>query len=91
LAFDIVAARRAIVAPGTNIRFGLDALIGLVPGISDAISTLLFTPHRPRRAERKSRTTYRQGAYERLCVGAWDENDQRLGAGASRNITMSVT
>ena len=31
----------AIVVPGTNIRFGLDALIGLVPGIGDAISTLL--------------------------------------------------
>jgi uncharacterized protein DUF4112 len=31
----------AIVIPGTNIRFGLDALIGLVPGIGDAVSTLL--------------------------------------------------
>jgi hypothetical protein len=31
----------AIVVPGTNIRFGLDALIGLVPGIGDAVSTLL--------------------------------------------------
>ena len=31
----------AIVVPGTNFRFGLDALIGLVPGIGDAISTLL--------------------------------------------------
>ena len=31
----------AVVVPGTNIRFGLDALIGLVPGIGDAISTLL--------------------------------------------------
>jgi len=28
----------AIVIPGTNIRFGADALIGLVPGIGDAIS-----------------------------------------------------
>ncbi len=27
----------AIVIPGTNIRFGADALIGLVPGIGDAI------------------------------------------------------
>jgi hypothetical protein len=31
----------AILVPGTNIRFGLDALIGLVPGIGDAVSTLL--------------------------------------------------
>ena len=31
----------AFVVPGTNIRFGVDALIGLVPGIGDAITTLL--------------------------------------------------
>lgn len=31
----------ALVLPGTNIRFGADALIGLVPGIGDAISTAL--------------------------------------------------
>jgi len=31
----------AFVIPGTGIRFGLDALIGLVPGIGDAITTLL--------------------------------------------------
>src|SRR6186997_3450964 len=31
----------AILVPGTNIRFGLDALIGLVPGIGDAITTVL--------------------------------------------------
>jgi hypothetical protein len=31
----------AIVVPGTPIRFGLDALIGLVPGIGDAITALL--------------------------------------------------
>jgi hypothetical protein len=31
----------AIVVPGTNIRFGLDALIGLVPGIGDIVSTAL--------------------------------------------------
>lgn len=28
----------AILIPGTNIRFGADALIGLVPGIGDAVS-----------------------------------------------------
>ena len=27
--------------PGTNIRFGLDALIGLIPGVGDAISATL--------------------------------------------------
>ena len=31
----------AFVVPGTQIRFGLDALIGLVPGIGDAITTAL--------------------------------------------------
>ena len=31
----------AIVIPGTQIRFGLDALIGLVPGIGDAITTVM--------------------------------------------------
>lgn len=31
----------AFVFPGTNIRFGLDALIGLVPGIGDAITTVV--------------------------------------------------
>lgn len=28
----------AIVVPGTNIRFGADALIGLIPGIGDAVT-----------------------------------------------------
>lgn len=27
--------------PGTNIRFGVDALIGLIPGIGDAVSATL--------------------------------------------------
>ena len=31
----------AFVFPGTNIRFGLDAIIGLVPGIGDAITTVM--------------------------------------------------
>lgn len=31
----------AFVVPGTTIRFGLDALIGLVPGIGDAVTTLM--------------------------------------------------
>jgi hypothetical protein len=31
----------AILIPGTDIRFGLDALIGLVPGIGDAVTTAL--------------------------------------------------
>src|SRR6478736_552653 len=31
----------AFVIPGTDIRFGLDALIGLVPGIGDAITTMM--------------------------------------------------
>src|SRR3569833_1150272 len=31
----------AFLVPGTNIRFGIDALIGLVPGIGDAITTLM--------------------------------------------------
>ena len=31
----------AFLIPGTNIHFGLDALIGLVPGVGDAITTLM--------------------------------------------------
>jgi len=31
----------AFVIPGTQIRFGVDALIGLVPGIGDAITTVM--------------------------------------------------
>jgi hypothetical protein len=31
----------AFVVPGTNIRFGFDAMIGLVPGIGDAITTAM--------------------------------------------------
>ena len=31
----------AVVIPGTSIRFGLDALIGLFPGIGDTITTAL--------------------------------------------------
>jgi hypothetical protein len=31
----------AFVIPGTEIRFGLDAVIGLVPGIGDAITTAM--------------------------------------------------
>jgi hypothetical protein len=31
----------AFVVPGTQIRFGLDAIIGLIPGVGDVISTLM--------------------------------------------------
>jgi len=31
----------ALIIPGTSIRFGFDGLIGLVPGIGDAITTAL--------------------------------------------------
>jgi hypothetical protein len=31
----------AFIIPGTQVRFGLDALIGLVPGIGDAITTVM--------------------------------------------------
>ena len=31
----------AFLIPGTNIRFGLDTLIGLVPGIADTITTVI--------------------------------------------------
>ena len=31
----------AFVVPGTRIRFGMDGLIGLVPGIGDAVTTAL--------------------------------------------------
>ena len=31
----------AFLVPGTNIRFGIDALIGLIPGIGDAVTTVM--------------------------------------------------
>jgi Domain of unknown function (DUF4112) len=31
----------AVILPGTNVRFGLDALLGLVPGIGDVITTAM--------------------------------------------------
>lgn len=31
----------AFVVPGTKIRFGMDAVIGLIPGVGDAISSLI--------------------------------------------------
>ena len=31
----------AFLVPGTNIRFGLDGLIGLVPGIGDTLTTAM--------------------------------------------------
>jgi hypothetical protein len=31
----------AFILPGTNIRFGFDAMIGLIPGIGDAITTVM--------------------------------------------------
>jgi hypothetical protein len=36
---DLLDSR--FVIPGTNIRFGLDGLIGLIPGIGDVISALI--------------------------------------------------
>ena len=31
----------AFVVPGTNQRFGIDAIIGLVPGVGDVVTTVL--------------------------------------------------
>jgi hypothetical protein len=40
----------ALVVPGTNIRFGLDAIVGLVPGIGDFLTSLvsLYIVHEAR-------------------------------------------
>src|SRR4051812_26797617 len=40
----------AFVVPGTNIRFGMDAIVGLLPGIGDAITTAvsLYIVHEAR-------------------------------------------
>jgi Domain of unknown function (DUF4112) len=40
----------AWVLPGTNVRFGLDALLGLIPGIGDVITTAtaLYIVHEAR-------------------------------------------
>ena len=47
---DLVALRRfarlmdeAFVIPGTNFRFGLDAAVGLIPGVGDVIGGVLST------------------------------------------------
>ena len=32
---------RAVTIPGTRISFGLDALLGLIPGIGDTVSSLI--------------------------------------------------
>jgi len=41
----------AIVLPGTDIRVGLDSLIGLIPGIGDTITTIVsgYIIHRARK------------------------------------------
>jgi hypothetical protein len=40
----------AFVIPGTNVRFGLDAIVGLVPGIGDFLTSLvsLYIVHEAR-------------------------------------------
>jgi hypothetical protein len=40
----------AFVVPGTNVRFGLDAIVGLVPGIGDFVMSLvsLYIVHEAR-------------------------------------------
>jgi hypothetical protein len=40
----------ALVIPGTGIRFGIDAIVGLVPGIGDALTTAvsLYIVHEAR-------------------------------------------
>jgi len=40
----------ALVVPGTNIRFGLDAIVGLIPGIGDLVTSLvsLYIVHEAR-------------------------------------------
>jgi hypothetical protein len=40
----------ALVVPGTNVRFGMDALVGILPGIGDALTTAvsLYIVHEAR-------------------------------------------
>lgn len=47
--------------PGTRFRFGLDALIGLIPGVGDIAMTLfsLWIVYRGRRLGASARTTWR--------------------------------
>jgi hypothetical protein len=51
----------AFILPGTNVRFGLDALIGLVPGIGDAITTAmsLYIVHEARQLGAPSHVIFR--------------------------------
>ena len=39
--YDAGSRRAALVVPGTNIRFGVEALLRLVPGIGDAAASAL--------------------------------------------------
>ena len=55
----------ALVIPGTTVRFGLDALIGLFPAVGDIITTAFVPVHRARgisarRAEARHRAHARQ-------------------------------
>jgi hypothetical protein len=43
LAFVARLMDTAFTIPGTNIRFGLDPVIGLIPGIGDCVATLIST------------------------------------------------
>jgi hypothetical protein len=43
LAFLARLMDTAFTIPGTNIRFGLDPVIGLIPGVGDCVATLVST------------------------------------------------
>jgi len=51
----------ALVLPGTNVRFGLDAILGLVPGIGDVSAWLYATEFFSWRAFRNRRDEFLRG------------------------------
>jgi hypothetical protein len=59
----------AFILPGTKVRFGLDAFIGLVPGIGDAI-TMAMSLFIVRSASTR-RTRSRPPAHAGQCRGRW--------------------
>ena len=74
----------AVLIPGTNIRFGLDALIGLVPGIGDVVTTFLSL-YIVKEARALGAPRHRHSAHAGQCRAR-----QRSRRGTSRPVTCST-
>jgi hypothetical protein len=72
------------VIPGTNLRFGLDSVIGLVPGVGDGVTALmsLYIMHRARELGAPPLLLARMGGNVVL--------DTLLGAAARRRLRLRL-